>query len=182
MSSGSLYSNLSSAQTMIFPKWFTIFGREMSVRPDASRFATTVTQECAATETQSRQNGDHTRGGPLAPLFELDDDLLYARRLQSEIDSEDCALRLQNAFDIEDRALFAERTMLSQVIQRVFVCGVCMEEMPEDSVARLDPCGHSFCRECIRAYVSTRLEEHRFPVLCPTCTAGKGKGTGATGE
>ncbi|KAI9452124.1 hypothetical protein BJY52DRAFT_1124676, partial [Lactarius psammicola] len=33
-------------------------------------------------------------------------------------------------------------------------------------------------------YVSTRLKEHRFPILCPTCTAGKGKGKGkgATGE
>ncbi|KAH9028401.1 hypothetical protein EDB84DRAFT_277312 [Lactarius hengduanensis] len=71
--------------------------------------------------------------------------------------------------------------MLSQAVQRVFVCGVCMEEMPEDSVARLD-CGHAFCRECIRAYISTRLEEHRFPILCPTCAAGKGNGRGATGE
>ncbi|KAH9167937.1 hypothetical protein EDB89DRAFT_1644128 [Lactarius sanguifluus] len=57
-----------------------------------------------------------------------------------------------------------------------------MEKMPEDSVARLDPCEHAFCRECMRGYVSTRLEERRFPILCPTCTAGKGKGKGATGE
>ncbi|KAH9016423.1 hypothetical protein EDB83DRAFT_232584 [Lactarius deliciosus] len=57
-----------------------------------------------------------------------------------------------------------------------------MESIPEDSVARLDPCEHAFCRECMRGYVSTRLEERRFPILCPTCTAGKGKGKGATGE
>jgi len=57
-----------------------------------------------------------------------------------------------------------------------------MEKMPEDSVARPDPCRHPFCRECMREYVSSRLEEHRFPILCPTCTAGKGKGKGVTGE
>jgi len=33
----------------------------------------------------------------------------------------------------------------------------------------------------MRGYVSTRLEEHRFPILCPTCTAGKGRGKGDGG-
>ena len=91
------------------------------------------------------------------------------------------AERLQNQFDNEDRELSAQRIKLSQTIQTVFECGVCMEEMPEDSVARLDPCGHPFCRECMRGYVSARLEEHRFPILCPTCVADKGKGKGVTG-
>jgi hypothetical protein len=60
--------------------------------------------------------------------------------------------------------------------RRLFECGICMEEMPDDSIARPDPCGHTFCRECLRQHVTTRLDEHRFPILCPTCTAGKGKG------
>ncbi|SRR6266702_74725 len=111
---------------------------------------------------------DHIRRGPPAPLFGHDHGLSYARRLQRE-------------FDSEDRALSVERIKLSQTVQRVFMCGICMEEMPEDSVARPDPCGHAFCRECMRGYVSTRLEEHRFPILCPTCTAGKGEGKGGTG-
>jgi hypothetical protein len=89
--------------------------------------------------------------------------------------------RLQSQFDNEDRMLSAERIKLSRTIQTVFECGVCMEEMPEDSVARPDPCRHAFCRDCMRGYVSARLEEHRFPILCPTCTASKGKGKGVTG-
>jgi hypothetical protein len=64
--------------------------------------------------------------------------------------------------------------------RRLFECGICMEEMPDDSIARPDPCGHAFCRECLRGHVTARLDEHRFPILCPTCTAGKGKGKGAT--
>ncbi|KAI9437328.1 hypothetical protein H4582DRAFT_1959355 [Lactarius indigo] len=99
-----------------------------------------------------------TRGGPSVPPFERDDDLAYA-------------MRLQNEFDDEDRALSAERIKLSQTAQQVFECGICMEEMPEDSVARLDPCEH-----CLLS------GEHRFPILCPTCAAGKGKGRDVAGE
>ena len=130
-------------------------------RTSLSRYATSHT-------TNSRSTGPHdARGGPPA-LFDRDDGLSYAKRLQSQ-------------FDNEDAQLSAERIKLSKTIQPVFECGICMEEMPEDSVARPDPCRHPFCRECMREYVSSRLEEHRFPILCPTCTAGKGKGKGVTG-
>jgi hypothetical protein len=91
------------------------------------------------------------------------------------------AMRLQHEFDNEDRALSAQRADLAKFTQRLFVCGICLEEMPDDSIARPDPCGHTFCRECLRGYVTARLNEHRFPILCPTCTADKGKGKGATG-
>ena len=175
--------------------------------------------------TSSRKVGPHDSHGP-PPLFEQDDGLSYARRLQDGFNSEDRALaaertslsryaashstnsrssnphdarrgptahfdwdedgvsyamRLQSQFDNENAQLSAERIKLSQTIQPVFECGICMEEMPEDSVARPDPCRHAFCRDCMRGYVSSRLEEHRFPILCPTCTAGKGKGKGVTG-
>ena len=67
--------------------------------------------------------------------------------------------------------------------QRFFECGICMEEMPDDSIARPDPCGHDFCRDCLRGHVTARIDEHRFPILCPTCTAGsKGKGKAAGGK
>ncbi|KAH9056530.1 hypothetical protein EDB87DRAFT_1566420 [Lactarius vividus] len=175
-----------------------------SFNPSSSKTSTSTVSRYTATSSRSADN----------------DGLSYARRLQSEFDSEDRALsaerttlsryattnsrsagprdtrgghlepddglsyakRLQNEFDSEDRALSAERIKLSKNVQRVFECGICMENMPEDSVARPDPCGHAFCRECMRGYVSNRLEEHRFPILCPICTAGKGKGKGVTGE
>jgi RING-type zinc-finger len=97
-----------------------------------------------------------------------DDSLLYAMRLQHE-------------FDKEDRVLSAERAELSKFSQRLFECGVCMEEMPYDSVARPDPCGHTFCRDCLRGHVTARLDERKFPILCPTCTADKSKGKGVDG-
>jgi hypothetical protein len=91
------------------------------------------------------------------------------------------AMRLQDEFDKEDRAISAQHTETAKSAQRWFECGICMEEMPYDSIARPDPCGHAFCRECLRGHITARIDEHRFPILCPTCTAGKGKGKEAAG-
>jgi hypothetical protein len=105
---------------------------------------------------------------PLPPPPSCDDSILEA-------------MRLQNEFDKEDRSLSAQRAELAKSAQRLFECGICMEDMPDDSIARPDPCGHTFCRECLRRHVTARLDEHRFPILCPTCTASKGKGKEAAG-
>jgi len=83
---------------------------------------------------------------------------------------------LQRQFDEEDRRLAAERAELVAAAEKqcVFNCGMCMGTLPEESIARIDPCGHSFCRECVRELIVSQIESRRFPVLCPTCTAGSG--------
>jgi hypothetical protein len=90
----------------------------------------------------------------------------------SDWDSVLYAMHLQREFDEEYRA-FSE--------QRLFECCICMEEMPVDSITRIDSCGHTFCRECLRGHITARLEERRFPILCPTCTANKSKSRGKAG-
>ncbi len=107
-------------------------------------------------------------GKPPSPPSDRDDSILEA-------------MRLQNEFDKEDRVLSAQRAELAKSAQRLFVCGICLEEVPDDSIARPDPCRHTFCRECLRGHVTALLNEHRFPILCPTCTANKGKGKEAAG-
>jgi len=82
------------------------------------------------------------------------------------------AMHLQREFDEEYRAFSA---------QRLFECCICMEEIPVDSITRIDSCGHTFCRECLRGHITARLEERRFPILCPTCTANKSKSRGKVG-
>src|SRR5229473_590808 len=91
------------------------------------------------------------------------------------------AMRLQNEFDKEDRALSAQRAELAKSTQKLFTCDICLEEMPNDSIARPDPCQHTFCRECLRGHVAARLNEHRFPILCPSCSVSKGKGKEVAG-
>ncbi len=89
---------------------------------------------------------------------------------------------LQLQFDEEDRMLAAERAKLAAAAQRVFDCGVCMDTLPEDSIARIKPCGHSFCRECVRSLVVSQIECRRFPVLCPTCSAERRTGAEGIGS
>jgi len=49
------------------------------------------------------------------------------------------AMRPQNEFDKEDHALSAQRAELAKSTQNSFVCGICLEEMPDDT---------TFCCEC----------------------------------
>ncbi|KAI0250865.1 hypothetical protein BJV78DRAFT_525300 [Lactifluus subvellereus] len=144
----------------------------VSARPEEHRFPILCPTCTASTSKGKGTIGAGLRGplrGSLAPPFDYDDGLSYA-------------LHLQNEFDAEDRVLTSQRTELAKFAQRLFKCGVCMDDMPEDSIARPDPCGHPFCRDCLRGHVSARLEEHRFPILCPTCTANTGEGKDTTGE
>ena len=82
---------------------------------------------------------------------------------------------LQSRFDEEDYLLATGRERADLLAaaeqQRMFDCGVCLETLPEESIAHIDPCGHSFCRECVRGLIVSQIESRRFPVLCPTCTA-----------
>ena len=95
-----------------------------------------------------------------------------AAMLQRQFDEEageQLAAMMQRQFDEEDHLLAAERAAEEQ--QRVFDCKICMDTLPEESIARIEPCGHSFCKECIRGLIVSQIESRRFPVLCPTCTA-----------
>jgi len=98
------------------------------------------------------------------------------------VSSRELAALLQLQFDEEDRLLAAERAELAAAAQNVFDCGVCMDTLPEDSIARIEPCGHSFCRECVREFVATQIQSRRFPVLCPTCTAGRANNSESIGK
>jgi chromosome segregation ATPase len=75
----------------------------------------------------------------------------------------------------DDKRLREEQKELVKNIQCLFKCGVCMDEHPEDYVTLLDPCGHKFCRDCIRNHIGAKLAERYFPILCPVCMAEGGK-------
>ena len=91
----------------------------------------------------------------------------------NSLSSRHLAAMLQRQLDEENYLLAMEHADLLAAAgqQRVFDCGICLDTLPEESIARIDPCGHSFCRECVRGLIATQIESRRFPVLCPTCTA-----------
>ena len=88
--------------------------------------------------------------------------LTWPSSVENSTDSQLAAM-LQRQFDEEDRLLAMEQ-------QRVVCCRICLDKLPENSTA-IDPCGHSFCRECVQGLIVSQIESRRFPVLCPTCTA-----------
>ena len=84
------------------------------------------------------------------------------------------ARELQNEFDFEARQVHQEHAELaSQYMQATFQCRICMDELPEDDVATVDDCVHMMCRSCLREFVSSKIQEHRYPIFCPVCTIVK---------
>ncbi|THH11647.1 hypothetical protein EW145_g510 [Phellinidium pouzarii] len=84
----------------------------------------------------------------------------------------DAALRIQLKYQEEDAVLSAQMLFLQATsIQETFDCSICMDKLPLDCVARVDNCQHMFCRECMRQYISSKLDERKFPISCPCCTA-----------
>lgn len=61
------------------------------------------------------------------------------------------AYQRQREYEEEDRQLRAQFDMLKQSAPATFQCGICLEEEPEDTLARIDGCGHTFCRCLISA-------------------------------
>ncbi|EJU05915.1 hypothetical protein DACRYDRAFT_75359 [Dacryopinax primogenitus] len=50
-------------------------------------------------------------------------------------------------------------------------CAICLDDMTEEDAETLKPCGHPYCRECLKSYVASRLDAGKLPICCPTCVA-----------
>ncbi|KAH7883133.1 hypothetical protein F5I97DRAFT_182403 [Phlebopus sp. FC_14] len=103
---------------------------------------------------------------------------LFAQDREKVLESDasfEFALHLQAMFDSEDAALVVQRDELLQNAQRRCHCGICLEDFPEDDAVRIEHCGHELCMDCARGHVFSKIEEHRFPVLCPLCTVDHAK-------
>ncbi|KAL0954843.1 hypothetical protein HGRIS_003783 [Hohenbuehelia grisea] len=127
-------------------------------------------------------SGKHSDSAAPASEPSLDDDFALAARLQQEwqaasLGDSVLAARLQHDIDAEEKQLAAQQAELLANLQRSFRCSICMDEHPEDDVARLSECGHAFCRDCLRGWILSRIEEHRHPILCPVCVTQSEGGT-----
>lgn len=70
--------------------------------------------------------------------------------------------------------LEAERIELeTNAAQLIFRCAICLEEYSEDDVARVATCEHAFCRDCLRSYIISKVNEHCYPISCPICMMEK---------
>ncbi|RDX55443.1 hypothetical protein OH76DRAFT_1414782 [Lentinus brumalis] len=78
------------------------------------------------------------------------------------------AAQLQRDFDAENTELERQILHLRHTQPAFFDCG-------EDHVARVMPCGHLYCRPCLRDWAVSKITDHRYPILCPTCLADRSR-------
>lgn len=79
------------------------------------------------------------------------------------------ARRAQEELDREHIELISQMDRLKGMAQVLFECPICFETHPEDFVAQIDACRHKLCRNCMKRFMTSKLEEHRYPILCPIC-------------
>lgn len=61
-----------------------------------------------------------------------------------------------------------------------FDCGVCLETLSGDLAVKMLDCEHSYCQDCLRGHVESKLGEGRYPILCPLCTTDKARSNPGT--
>ncbi|CAE6410625.1 unnamed protein product [Rhizoctonia solani] len=82
------------------------------------------------------------------------------------------ALRLQREFDDETAKVSMGESLAKSMERATFDCGICMDTFTDEAIARIDGCGHSCCRDCMRSSIQSKIEERRYPIPCPFCMAG----------
>lgn len=132
--------------------------------------------------SQQRRGSNPSRANPLQPsseYFMLNGEDSKGKT-RASYDGEDTAnddlalaLAQQSLYDEESRLLQKERESLWHA--QPFTCNICFESHSREDVAQVEGCGHMFCRECIRGYVSAQLLQHLYPIACPLCIAERGE-------
>ena len=89
-------------------------------------------------------------------------------------DDIEVAVRMQLEYQMEDAALAEQMQHLQATfVQKTFDCRICMDELPIDDIVRMETCEHTFCRACIRQYVTSKLNDRKYPMPCPCCSTSK---------
>lgn len=83
------------------------------------------------------------------------------------------ALQQQRLYDEEHNNLIQQQSTLSSSPVDTFECNICLDKQSQEDVAQVDGCGHLFCRDCLRGYVSSQLGSRVYPIVCPVCSAEK---------
>ncbi|EOY13775.1 RING/U-box superfamily protein [Theobroma cacao] len=52
------------------------------------------------------------------------------------------------------------------------LCKICMEEKPTSMMLRRNRCDHSFCFDCTRQHIATKMKENIIKIQCPVWNCG----------
>ncbi|EIN14301.1 hypothetical protein PUNSTDRAFT_96055 [Punctularia strigosozonata HHB-11173 SS5] len=132
----------------------------------------------AAALRRSAETKDGLPSTALPPARPTLDDAALADQLRREFEAQDLedariAADKQREYEEEHIQLISQFEELKAGDPGSFDCGICLETQSTFALSRIDPCGHLFCRECLRLYLQSKLGEQRFPILCPVCLTEK---------
>jgi hypothetical protein len=109
------------------------------------------------------------RGSSSSTSLELDRQL--ALQLQQE--EAKVASRMDYRGTTRDISLDSQP---SEPIGSNFECGICHERCGNDVKISVVDCEHSYCRECVGLLARAKIEDNRYPILCPDCLIDRSRG------
>ncbi|KAH7337774.1 hypothetical protein B0J17DRAFT_664209 [Rhizoctonia solani] len=100
-----------------------------------------------------------------------------SNQYRSPVEEEDArsielALRLQQEYDAETVQFSMGESLAKSMERPQFECGICMDTYTDEVIARIDGCGHSCCRDCMRSNIQSKIEDRKYPIPCPFCVVG----------
>jgi len=144
-------------------------GRPIFVRPTNAIAGPSRLPHLTYSSSSSSSNGTLIQNRlTSSSLYDATEDDLLEHEWELDRVNTAAALELQQSFDVEDIQLRDQMQALASTTSHNFSCSICMEEQPLDNIVELD-CNHPICRACVRGHVCSKIDDHRFPVLCPVC-------------
>jgi hypothetical protein len=53
--------------------------------------------------------------------------------------------------------------------ESTFDCGICGDRQDNSVKISLVVCGHMYCRDCVTSLVKAKIDDNRYPIVCPEC-------------
>lgn len=98
-----------------------------------------------------------------SPLTSFELDWQLAAQLQVSLGS----LRKTTISPVQEVANNSSRNILDR--ESTFECGICGDRQDNSVKISLVVCGHTYCRDCVTSLVKAKIDDNRYPIVCPEC-------------
>lgn len=90
-----------------------------------------------------------------------------------ELDHRSHRIRMLGSDEAVDKAVKEIDELMNQLREKCSIpnsnqpeCGICLCEIAETEIYRLESCGHPYCRDCIKMNIESAIQSKDFPLKC----------------
>lgn len=90
-----------------------------------------------------------------------------------ELDHRSHRIRMLGSDEAVDKAVKEIDELMNQLREKCNIpksnqpeCGICLCEITETDIYRLESCGHPYCRDCIKMNIESAIQSKDFPLKC----------------